>query len=325
MNNALTAPLDGLAEPETVFPHGISHTLLSDFRRCPHKAWRRRLQRLVPNTDGSIDLHFGKAFASAIEAGRRAFYQDGARPSLAGLISMETAFALYQKDCPPIPAKSNKTFERLVAAVTHYWQTWPLGEDGLTPVNDGIEYEFSIEIPFTHPVDGKPLFYTGKMDLVAKNDMGGVVVVDEKTAGSFSDAWLAQWDMDAQMSGYLWAVGAFCAPDTTPHALIRGISVGTKVGHILLPVFRTQWQIDVWHAQMLRDVQRLLWMYKGGIWDRNLGDACVAYGRPCDYTPLCLSPNAGQFIKENFKVVPRRLLDTPQPRLLQDGDTKGES
>lgn len=299
-------------EQTTIFPHLIDNSMLKALRTCPHKALRGRLQGLQPKRDASIDLHFGKAFASGIEAGRRIFYEQHQSQKVAQGHGIAFAIEAYQENLPPIPARSNKTLDRLVACMRAYWLAFPLGEDGLTPIPGGIEHEFKFLLPFFHPVDNQPMYYGGKCDMLATDSVGRLVVVDEKTAGAnLSDAWMMQWTMDPQMTGYIAALQV----DGRPlRALIRGISTGVSISTVEVDVFRTQHQLDQWHAQMLREVERMFTLYADGHWDRMFGNACVEYGRPCEYQPLCTSPNTQQLITENYTVAfwsPHS--DTPKP------------
>lgn len=287
---------------QTIFPHVIDNTLLKDFRRCPYKAFRGRLQGLKPTTDASIDLHFGKAFALGVEVARRDFYELDMRACDAVDIGLFRALTFYRDDCPPLPQRSPKTAEKLAACLRHYWTVWPLGEDGLTPITHGIEREFCIELPLRHPDDNTPLYYGGKIDMHAHDESSKQVIVDEKTAGSFSDAWIAQWTMDPQMTGYLWASGA-------DHAIIRGVSTGTTPTNLEVPIYRSLYHLQLWEAQMLQDIERMIHLYKkqyndqsADVWPRTFGNACVDYGRPCEHMGICTSPNPQDVIDANYKV-----------------------
>lgn len=287
-------------EQQTIFPHLIDNSMLKALRTCPHKALRGRLQGLQPKRDASIDLHFGKAFASGIELARKAFYTLGCLQADAHQIGLVEALTIYKVNTPPISARSNKTDDRLKSCLEAYFRAFPLGEDGLIPIKDGIEHEFKFRLPFFHPVDNQPLYYGGKCDMLATDSSGRIVIVDEKTAGTLSDMWMAQWTMDPQMTGYIFANSLDSMG--TPRALIRGVSTGTAVSTVEVDVFRTPHQLQQWYDQMMRDVERMFYFYDNGHWDRAFGNACVEYGRPCEYQPLCTSPNTQQLITENYHV-----------------------
>lgn len=282
------------------FPAVIDNTTLKALRRCPHYCMQRHFEGLKPNDESDgVDLVFGAAFAAGIQAGRKAYFEEGHSASEAVDLAAEAATKTFTAKPLLIPARSSKTYANLVLAVRYYFLTaFPLQGDPLQPVTNGIECEFKRELPFLHPDTGKPLLYAGRMDMLAKDvTLEGLVVVDEKTTSNFSDGWLAQWDTDPQMSGYIWATGA-------SHAIIRGIAVSSKcVTHTTVPVWRTQHQLDVWERAMLNDVDRMLTLYRyKSEWNRYFGSACNAYGRQCEYVRLCLSPNAEQIVKENYRV-----------------------
>lgn len=290
---------------EQQFPAVIDNTVLKDWRMCPQRCFRRRVQGLTPIgvESMSIDLHFGSAHAAGLEAARKAYYNHGYNASDALSEGLAAAGDAWKRNTVSVPPKSNKTFTNLVSALQHHFHKWPLGADGLRPVQDGVEVLLQRELPFTHPDTGKPLLYVGRLDLLAHNDMGGLVILDDKTTSRFSDAWHAQWDMDPQMTGYIWLAQEHTAAGI-PHALIRGIELtASGVDSTLVPVFRSEYQIDLWYYQLQHDVDDMLLAYQRGHWHHRMGsNSCVSYARPCEYTRLCTSPSADTLIEGNYRV-----------------------
>ena len=60
-----------------IFPHAVDSTMLATFRSCPQKFFRQYVEHWKPKAE-SVYLVAGGAFASGIEAARRAFYEKGA-------------------------------------------------------------------------------------------------------------------------------------------------------------------------------------------------------------------------------------------------------
>lgn len=68
-------------------------------------------------------------------------------------------------------------------------------------------------------------------------------------------------------------------------------------------VTRSEWEIERWFTQLLRDIDRAIMAYKEGYYDFALDKgACNAYGG-CPYLPLCQSKDPRPFMESEYKVV----------------------
>lgn len=289
------------------FPAYIDNSMRKAFSECPTRFMRRYCENLVV-VQPNVDLHFGACFARGIEQARKAFYGTNWGEQEAVQFGIDEATTMWGNFQPP--PLSNKTLPRLIGALRYYFEQWLLGEDGLTPVKDGIECSFAIDLPIMHPETGLPLQYGGKFDMLAIDTNGRYYVVDEKTTSKLGDAWYKQWDLDSQMSGYIWATQHkleveqkldLC--DVEVMAQIRGISIlRNDYGHVEVPIVRSNWRLHQWHEQLLHDVERMLRCWKAKWFDQALNGQCVAYGRDCDYKKLCMSPAPECFIEGNYRV-----------------------
>lgn len=290
----------------TRFPDVIDNSMRKAFAECPMRFARRYVENLVPTAPPSVDLHFGACFAKGMEIARKQFYFNGTSSDESIEAGVEAAFEAYGNFQPPVA--SYKTKDRLVGAVRYYFQQWPL-DDMLAPVTDGVERRFDISLPIGHPETNVPLRYAGRYDMLATDSKLRFYVVDEKTTGKISDSWVKQWDLDSQMTGYIWSVQRELPfedlEDLEVMAQIRGISVlKYEFGHVEIPVVRSQYMIDRWYEQLCHDVHRMVAEYRIGMWDMALNTACVPYGRTCDYAMLCKSANPERLIEGNYgKVV----------------------
>jgi hypothetical protein len=130
------------------------------------------------------------------------------------------------------------------------------------------------------------------------------IVVDEKTASRLGDTWHLQWDMDSQMTGYIWSVHIEASEPIEVMAQIRAVSIlKNDYGHAEVNIMRNKWMLERWYKQMLRDVERMIASYVAGEWDMALGPACTSYNRVCEYARLCKSPNPERLIEGNYKTV----------------------
>ena len=289
-----------------MFPAVIDNNIRKKFVACPTKMKWAHIENLRPISESTVDMHFGRCFAHGVEWARKFFYYELFSPQGAvdqGITEAVKAWGDFAET-----SKSNKTLGSLITSLRYYFETWPLGEDGLTPIENGIEHSFKIALPIDHPDTGELLCYAGRMDFCGTDDAGNIVIIDEKTTGRLGDSWWQQWDLDAQMTGYIWSKRQNYSlidgdmPDIS--AQIRGVSIlkGGN-GHVEVPITRTRFMVNRWYGQMLRDVTRMISSYKTGQWDFNLSDSCTSYNRPCEFTKLCLRPNPEQHIDGEYKVV----------------------
>ena len=293
------------------FPDFVDNTTRKAFAVCPTKAKYEFVQHLRPAGDKSIHLHFGAAFATGIEVARKWFF--GSEP-LSAESAVEAGIEAATQEYGFMDAQGTyKTLDRLVGALRYYFQTWPLDEEVIRPLNEGIECAFSIPLPVLNPDTGKMLNYVGRYDMRGIDDQHRIWIVDEKTASKLGDLWDAKWDLDCQLTGYIWSVQQqfrrgelTLPPEAGPvpdiRALVRAVSIlKYDYGHSEVPMVRSAWYIDRWYGQLVRDVQRMVESYKLGTWDLALHEnACVQFGRKCDFNPLCLTPHPERIIESGM-------------------------
>jgi hypothetical protein len=239
------------------FPVAIDSTLLAAFRSCPQRAFRQYIEHWKPATD-SVHLIAGGAFADGIETARRMFFEQGAPGPDAVAGGLKTLIERYGDfECPP---DSGKSLERTAGALEFYFENYPLGGDGATPITfadgrRGIEFSFAEPLPINHPVTGEPLLYTGRSDMIAEA-FQGVYIFDEKTTSSLGPSWSKQWDMRSQFTGYCWAAKQ---SGLNPSGVcVRGISIlKTKYDTQQVVTYRSPYEIDRWLGQVVRDIRAI--------------------------------------------------------------------
>lgn len=281
------------------FPVAIDSTLLAAFRSCPQRAFRQYIEHWKPASD-SVHLVAGGAFADGVEAARRAYFEEAAsrEDSVAeGLRSLITKYGDFE--CPPDSAKS---LERTAGALEFYFENYPLGEDGATPITfadgrRGIEFTFAQPLPINHPVTGDPLLYTGRSDMIAEA-FGGVYVFDEKTTTSLGPSWAKQWELRSQFTGYCWAAQQFGLKPSG--VCVRGVSIlKTKYDTQQVVTYRSDYEIERWLDQTCRDLGGMIECWKQGYWDYNLDHACTEYGG-CALQSICKSADPESWLKTYF-------------------------
>lgn len=288
------------------FPKTIDSTMVKTFRDCPRKFELEYLHHWKAKT-GSIHLHAGKAFASALEAVRRAFYEQKMLPEAA--LEYGTAVLVKEYGTFDEPHDTAKTLPRMVGALDYYYSVWKLGEDNLVPYEwapgrFGIEFSFASPLPFKHPVTGEPVIYTGRSDMLAKMD-SGLWIEDDKTTSSLGASWVNQWDMRSQFTGYCWAAREV-ANIPVQGAIVRGVSIlKTKYDHAQAITYRPEWQIKRWLNQVVEDLKRMERMWNDGYFDYNLDEACNQYAG-CLFRRVCLTPNPEPWLEADYE---RRVWD----------------
>lgn len=281
------------------FPTVIDSSLISAFRSCPRKAFLGYFQHWKHGTE-SVHLIAGKAFASGVEAARRAFYIDGHPAEDAQALGLAALWQEYGEYTEP--PDSPKGPLRMAGALEFYFTSYPLGADGARPhifpgKSHGIEFSFAQPFPSLHPETGDPLIFVGRADMAA-DAFGGVFLYDEKTASQLGASWLNQWEHRSQFTSYTW--GFRSAGFKPTGVVVRGVSIlKSGYGTMQAITYRSNWEIDRWLEQTRRDVERMKLAWSEGYWDYNLDHACNEYGG-CGFRIVCKSPEPEKWLPIYF-------------------------
>jgi PD-(D/E)XK nuclease superfamily len=281
------------------FPDVLDSTMINTFRSCPRKYFYDYMLSIQPKgSDMSVHLRAGGAFAAGLESARRSALIGGNAWHKAAADGFR-ALTTYYGNYVPLPKYRAKDYEHVVRAYAQYLMAFPPAEDHIQILSfagaPAIEWTFAIPIPISHPDTGQPIIYGGKVDWYGEY-RGMKTIVDEKTTGMDR---MQKWSLRAQFQGYMWA------------AQQHGISVGAcivrkVIMHVddvkfqQIPLYPSEWRLDRWYEQLLRDVNRMVECYRAGYWDFNLGDACNTYGG-CIFGDLCDVNNPDPWIEVNFE------------------------
>jgi len=315
------------------FPLVLDSTQLAAYKSCPIRFFRNHVQHL--QSEESIDLIAGGAFAHGIHKTREAFYSSGlsADGSLAiGLEALEEHYGDFVD-----PWKPAKSVHRMMLALESYFTEYSLKFDDVVPfqLEDGsysIEYSLLHAIedeegkPILHPILGLPLLYSGRLDMLAQY-AGGVYQVDEKTTGSyFSKNWANQWETRGQFTGYSWLAknSGIAELEHINGAIIRGVCLPSStatnedtkqkfysnietIKHQQTLTTRNDYEIETWHRSMVSDAQNAVDSYIAYLENNekepekfflgNFSDACTSYGRGCQFQETCKSKNGEKFLE----------------------------
>lgn len=263
----------------------------------------------LASLNGSVHLVAGGAFAKGVETVRKLVYRDKMDISEAILRGVIDAWIHYGNFETP-EKNETKSAERVAYAICEYFAEYPPHEDRIQPYYraDGkpaIEFEFSLPLDIKHPDTGDPLLFGGRFDMVG-DFMGGLWVVDEKTAGRLGPSWLKQFTLRGQFLGYCKAAKEFDLP--VNGFIVRGMSfLKDYYGHAEVIETVPEHRIERWWDQFQRDVERMVECYKQHRmnpdegFDYAFGEACNAYGG-CPFVRLCDKQDWTEWWQQYFAV-----------------------
>lgn len=315
---------------EAIMPINVDSTMISCFRSCPEKMRLEFIYGLRPQGI-SVDLHAGAAFASGIEAVRKAVYRKGSdlpTALLAGNAAFQVAWGDYEI---PEWKRTSKTRDRVWEAIELYFSKYRPLTDHFQPyyLNGVPTFEFSFAIPLEpfarhdigtigdpryisyrpsdhpglfplHP-SGTPWLYSGRMDCLGEYEKLPAWGDEKTTGGSISTGWAEKWRLRSQFIGYTWALqehGMKCMG-----GVVRGVSIlKTMINFAEHYQTYSDDLIARWYEQLRRDMWRLREAWDTGYFDLNLADTCASYGG-CMFHNICgSSPSMRENWFNDFEV-----------------------
>jgi hypothetical protein len=282
-------------------------SLRSAFVSCPRAAYWEFFQHYKSKAP-SVHLHAGKAWASALESARVAFYDYGLPEREAQALGLHTLITEYGDFAAP--EKSPKSLDRMIEAFSYYFTAFPLSTDPVQPYRkkDGkamVEFNFALPISddLLHPQTGEPILFAGRADMVATY-AGSLSIYDDKTTSQLGMTWANQWNRRSQFSAYAWAAREYGLP--VSQIVVRGIAIlKTQINHAQAITVRTPHHVEEWHKQVIRDIRRAIDCWNEGYYDVALGEACSSFGG-CMFQQPCMSNNPEPWLEGQFD---RRIWD----------------
>lgn len=312
-----------------IFPEVLDSTLIGAYKSCPRKFFLGHVEHYKLKSQ-SVHLHAGGAFAKGLEVARNAYFSGVAEtPVRETILTPEGAPGFHltwkHQSCPlgdaalsealgmgallvaygdfQCPEDSAKSASRMAGALEFYFDSYPLGADGMEPIvlpsgKRGIEISFAEPLELLHPETGNPLLYCGRLDMAASY-AGGVYGEDDKTTSSLGASWSKQWDLRSQFTGYCWGLGKIGIP--LQGFVVRGVSIlKTKYDTQMAITYRPQWMIDQWYEMTISTVKDMLRDYAAGYWKPVFDQACTDYGG-CTFRQPCMSPQPDDWLNTYFE------------------------
>ena len=294
-------------------PSTIDSTMLVSLRNCKASFYREHvLKRSLPTS--SIHLLAGGAFASGIEAYRRAYYADGySKQSALDIAFLAANTSWGDADCFDQNPASTKSLDRVFAAIASYFSTYPIDTDRFQPhirADDGQPtIEFSAAVPLDpsygfplHPSTGEPFIWHIRSDGLGKfRNLS--VFSDEKTTTSLGQSWVSKWPLRNQFISYAWCYREMGLPYRT--ALVRGVGLlKTKITHAEALIHYPDHLINNWVDTAAFSVNQMVQHWEADYWPEEYGDACTSFGN-CKFTDVCLAPKERQAAYLEDSYIPR--------------------
>lgn len=270
-----------MSTPSSSFPEVLDSTILTSFLSCERQAYFSHFFNHA-SPEPSIDLHAGGAFASALEAGRKAYYEHNPEYRTIALEKLWVSFGSEFENAKKKDVKS------LSLALIEYFSEWPLEQSSLSPATDlSVEHTFAIALSSLHPITLQPLIYGGRYDWLVHDENGLLWILDDKTTTSIGESWANQWRLRFQFLGYIWAAKSMGLSPVG--VIIRGIGLlktKTTLVEIRLPIpshLLKEWEI-------LRDtiIHRMIEAYYNDYFLPNFSHTCNSYGS-CSFMDVCLA------------------------------------
>ena len=215
-----------------------------------------------------------------------------------------TLESLYSGNFFDDPSDKSRTVSNISESLIVYCDRWDMEKypvwysDKTADAKVGIEVRFDLMITIVAEIHGwehKAIQsrYCGKIDGLHWNDKGNVIVHENKTGARIDDAWLAQWQLSHQITGYCIACSTMLEVEALQaHVIGMRIPVGRDLGAAVRKetVNRT--------PEMINDFFRWLTFTKllAEEHEQDVVSApmfthsCNRYFRPCSFVPLCTAP-----------------------------------
>lgn len=291
----------------------VDSTMISTFRACEEK-YRKRFNDLLVSKHNNGALGSGLAFhegGAAFRLGRKA----GLSPDESYSIGIQKLCESYNKEMPvefingpcPDERRSLPNLERIFEAWCHY------------EILQNFEYLYieqsmGISLGSIERLNVIwDIIYAGIIDAVVRQQ--GCVFVDDikTTTMSIGEAFKSQFKTSQQFMAYTRGMKEMLGGDVYgAMASLVWFQKEAKSGKgkplseyfHTVPVTYTDDQLEEWHVNTLRTINRILDCQESGEWQLDFGDSCKTYNG-CTYKSICgATPSIRkQIIKMDFELM----------------------
>jgi len=205
-----------------------------------------------------------------------------------------------------------RTSDNIIEAIMEYTRQWefdryPVWIRDDSPTSDvGVEIAFAYKVKLTRELlvdkivytHHKEFIFTGKMDGIHVNPKDNSLIIHEnKTGARLDDAWLAQWRMSHQITGYAVAAAEFTGAPV-PNCQVIGMQIplprstrdGIRTDRVPRDPHKiAQWANWLWHTIDIVDQHRA-----SPLDAPRYTHSCNRYFRSCSFISLCDMPPEDQ-------------------------------
>ena len=214
--------------------------------------------------------------------------------------------AVYESGFYDEPSDLRRTVANICDSLTAYVDRWDMTRYPIWYENNTLETRIGVEIPIdmliSMTVDGQRLSvrYCGKIDGLHwdRDDKKVHVIHENKTGSRLDDAWLAQWRLSHQITGY--CVGATVELDIqVDKAYVIGMRIptGWDVGSCIRPetVNRNPQMLEDFFKWVAHTLKEQIIPYQDDVLHAPMyTHSCNRYFRECPHLPLCTASDEEQ-------------------------------
>ena len=177
----------------------------------------------------------------------------------------------------------------------------------------------TVEQPFRVPLCGG-IDFIGVWDGIGEDNSGRPWLIEHKTTGWLKDDWWTQYEMDSQLSGYIWAarqlghdvMGAYLngiefsklpsyPRQCQTHSTLYSACGILHANFAIRPIVRTTEMLETWHRTAVILAHQWMWMvakHEEGQQEGQFTGAC----RWCQFQPYCRMGRPAGFLQANYTV-----------------------
>ncbi len=259
---------------------------------CPRKFFWRHELGLVPISEGQVGtaMLFGSAIHKALES---IYLGTGFDDCYCPCPTFEGCDFCKGKKIPrcamlflmyypwePEDERDVRTRDRGLELIVAYMEKWSPGQEPFTVL--------ATEVPFI--LEFGEFSYIGRIDMIA--NYGGLLPIDHKTSRFFGDAFIRQFKLSGQMTGYIRGLQQIWPGENISRAMINCLRVTSKIdGDSFGRWFtnRTPYEIEEWEQEVKSAWVRIEQYRAANHWPKHAPYACTSYNKTCEYYSLCTS------------------------------------
>lgn len=248
------------------------NTMLKAYQDCPRYFYWRHVQH-YKHLGYALPLWFGIAIHEALD-----HYYGGKE--------LEDCFQAFLDIYRPVWEQSDQLDQKRspeigLAILGHYFAFYSREDEPW----DVIAIEKGLEIVIGEDLEGRPIHYTMRIDLIVDWKDKGIVVIDHKSTWRITEALLSSVNPARQFVGYY--VGAKEMWENVYGVMANYLMVAKTTRQCARSmVMGEQIKWAEWVTETLQIIEQLNRSFDTNTWACRT-EYCLAWNRLCEYHPLC--------------------------------------